>query len=192
MKDERPVYILKIRPEPGVDHIRALRLWLRRGLRIFGLRCVGITPSEEETTMVDARKYAAKYVKPDNVRDSPIQTRIVNVFEEERYGRLMLELETGSQFGLNDGNTNTLIKAWGHDTDVWIGLELALELGTYKDWREEPPTEKETVKVRAISPAKTVAANGGTAAVSKPPLPPSRVATSNKSLKDDLSDDIPF
>ena len=52
---------------------------------------------------MDARKYASKYVKPDNVRDGPIQTRIVNVFESEQYGRLTLELETGSQFGLNDG-----------------------------------------------------------------------------------------
>jgi hypothetical protein len=46
---------------------------------------------------MDARKYASKYIKPDNVRDEPIQTRIINVFEDERYGRLMLELETGSQ-----------------------------------------------------------------------------------------------
>ena len=99
--------------------------------------------------MVDARKYASKYVKPDNVRDGPIHTRIISIFEEERYGRLMLELETGSQFTLNDGNTNALIKAWGHDTDAWIGKELVLELGHWKDWRDDPPTEKETVKVRA-------------------------------------------
>jgi hypothetical protein len=138
--------------------------------------------------MVDARKYASKYVKPDNVRDEPIQTRVVNVFEEERYGRLTLELETGSQFSLNDGNTNTLIKAWGHNTDTWIGLELALELGTYKDWREDPPAEKETVRVRAISPAKT-AQNGGTPE-SKPPLPPSRVAAA--AAHDEMSDEIPF
>ena len=46
---------------------------------------------------MDARKYASKHVKPDNVRDGPIQTRIVNVFEDERYGRLTLELETGSR-----------------------------------------------------------------------------------------------
>jgi hypothetical protein len=134
---------------------------------------------------MDARKYASKYVKPDNVRDGPIQTRIVNVFEEERFGRLVLELETGSQFALNEGNTNALIKSWGHDTDCWIGLELALELGTYKDWNDDPPTEKETVKVRAISPAKN-AQNGGTE--SKPPLPPSRTAAS----RDDMEDEIPF
>jgi hypothetical protein len=134
--------------------------------------------------MVDARKYASKYVKPDNVRDGPIQTRILNVFEDERYSRLMLELETGSQFALNDGNTNSLIKAWGHDTDTWIGRELQLELGTYMDWRADPPEEKETVRVRAVSPAKTA---DGSVPASKP-LPPSRVATSSK----DMDDSIPF
>jgi hypothetical protein len=189
MKDERTIYLLMVRPEPGVDDIRALRAWLKIGLRTFGLRCVGITPRKEEEKAMDARKYASKYVKPDNVRDGPIQTRIVNVFEEERYGRLMLELETGSQFALNDGNTNVLIKAWGHDTDGWIGLELALELGTYQDWKTDPPTEKETVKVRAVSPAPNTTQNGS--APASKPLPPSRAAPS-KSLKDDLSDEIPF
>jgi hypothetical protein len=137
---------------------------------------------------MDARKYASKYVKPDNVRDGPIQTRVVNVFEHERYSQLVLELETGSQFTLNDGNTNVLIKAWGADTDNWIGLELALELGFYKDWRADPPEDKETVRVRAVSPAKTADAQNGSVPASKP-LPPSRVTPS---LKDDLSDDIPF
>jgi len=99
---------------------------------------------------------------------------------------LTLELESGSQFTLNDGNTNTLIKAWGHDTDTWIGLELALELGTYKDWRADPPEEKETVRVRAISPSPS--AQNGSAPTSKP-LPPSRVATSSR---DDMDDLIPF
>ena len=136
--------------------------------------------------MVDARKYASKFVKPDNVRDGPIITRIIRIFEDERYNRLTLELETGSQFGLNDGNTIALIKAWGSETDAWIGLELALELGTYMDWKTEPPVEKETVKVRGVSPA-TAAPNGSTPA-SKPPLPPSMVT----STKANMDDEIPF
>jgi hypothetical protein len=138
--------------------------------------------------MVDARKFAPKRVAPDNVRDGPISTRIVNAFEDERYGNLTLELETGSQFRLNEGNTNTLIKAWGHNTDDWIGKELELFLDTYKDWRADPPEEKETVRVRAISPAKTAEAQNGSVPTSKP-LPPSRVTSSPK---DDLSDEIPF
>jgi hypothetical protein len=138
---------------------------------------------------MDARKYASKYVKPDNVRDGPIQTRIINVFEDERYGRLTLELETGSQFGLNESNTNTLITAWGHETNEWIGQELELSLGTYKDWRADPVVDKETVKVRAISPAKTTAA-GNSGTPSKPPLPPSIKSAAPRA--DDMDDSIPF
>jgi hypothetical protein len=138
---------------------------------------------------MDARQYASKNVRPDNVRDAPIQARIVNVFVEDRYGRLSLELETGAEFALNDGNNNALIKAWGHDTDNWIGLEVELYLGTYKDWRADPPEEKETVRVRAISPGKASAQNGG-APASKPSLPP-RTATTGGG-RGDMDDDIPF
>jgi hypothetical protein len=42
--------------------------------------------------------------------------------------------------------------------------------------------------MRAISPAKKAEAQNGSVPANKP-LPPSRVATT---LKDDLSDDIPF
>jgi hypothetical protein len=91
---------------------------------------------------MDMRQYASTYIKPDNVRDGPIRTRIVNVFESERLGRPVLELETGSQFTLNDGNTNVLINAWGHNSDDWIGQEVELALGTYKDWRSDPVVDK--------------------------------------------------
>ena len=30
----------------------------------------------------------------------------------------------------------------------WIGQELELSLGTYKDWKTDPPVDKETVKVQ--------------------------------------------
>jgi hypothetical protein len=132
--------------------------------------------------MVDARKYALKFIKPDNVREESIQTRILAVFESERYGNLVLELENGSQFNLYEGNNSILIKAWGPETDGWIGKELILELGTYKDWRANPPEDKETVRVRAV-----LSGNGSTPAASKP-LPPSRLTTS----EEDLNDMIPF
>jgi hypothetical protein len=138
---------------------------------------------------MDARQYASKKVRPDNVRDAPIQARIVNVFIEDQYGRLCLELETGAEFPLNDGNNKVLINAWGHDTDGWIGLEVELYLGTWKDWRADPPEEKETVKVRAISPARTAAQNGSTP--TGKPLPPSRTAAAAAGNRD-MDDDIPF
>jgi hypothetical protein len=140
---------------------------------------------------MDMREFASKYIKPDHVRDGPIQSRVVSVFKDERYGRPTLELENGSLFTLNDGNFNTLMKAWGHNSDDWIGQELIFELGTYKDWKSDPPEEKETVKVRAISPAKTAVAQNGGAPTSRP-LPPSRVVTPPASKNDDMNDDIPF
>lgn len=139
---------------------------------------------------MDMREFASKYIKPDHVRDGPIQSRVVSVFKDERYGRPTLELENGSLFGLNDGNFNTLMKAWGHNSYDWISQELILELGTYKDWKSDPPEEKETVKARAISPAKTAVQNGG--APASRPLPPSRVVTPPASKNDDMNDDIPF
>jgi hypothetical protein len=183
----RPIFVLRVRAEEGIDEIRALRAWLKIGLRTFGLRCVGIHKSKQQRRLtMDMREYASTYIKPDHVRDGPIQTRIVNVFVSEQYDRPVLELETGSQFTLNDGNTNTLIKAWGHNSDDWIGKELELLLGTWKDWRSDPPEDKETVKVRAISPAKTETGNSG--APNKPPLPASRTA----SRPEDIDDAIPF
>ena len=132
---------------------------------------------------MDMRKYASKYVKPDQVRDGPIHTRIISVFEDERTARPVLELENGSQCTLNETNNNTLIKAFGHDSELWRGQEIALELGTYKDWRSDPPEEKETVRVRAVAPTQPAAQNGPTST----PLPPSRLPP-----RDDMNDEIPF
>ena len=40
--DTRPVYLLKLRAEPGVDPVRALRAGLKRLLRVHRLRCIGL------------------------------------------------------------------------------------------------------------------------------------------------------
>jgi hypothetical protein len=37
---ERPLFALKLRPEPGVDGTRALRRFLKVALRSFRLRCI--------------------------------------------------------------------------------------------------------------------------------------------------------
>jgi hypothetical protein len=137
---------------------------------------------------MDMRDFASKKITPNQVRDEPIQTRIVSVLRNEQYDRPVLELETGCQFTLNATNVNTLMKAFGWESNNWIGQEIVLELGTYKDWRADPPEDKETVRVRAVSPAKTVEAQNGSASTNKP-LPPSRVVTSRK---DDLDDEIPW
>jgi len=139
---------------------------------------------------MDARKYASKFVKPDNVRDGPIVTRIVSCFEDERYGNLVLELETGSQFTLYSNNASVLIKSYGAETDAWIGMEIELSLDTYRDWKSD--ADKETVRVRPASPGTNTPSGNGSAPAARP-LPPSRTMTGAKtSLADDLSDEVPF
>lgn len=78
-----------------------------------------------------------------------------------------------------------MIQVWGHESNDWIGQEIELLLGSYKDWRSDPVVDKETVRVRAISPAK--AGNSGIPA-SKPPLPVSKTAA----RPEDMDDAIPF
>ena len=37
---DRPVFVLRLRPEPYIDPIRALRHALKRLLRSYGMRCL--------------------------------------------------------------------------------------------------------------------------------------------------------
>jgi hypothetical protein len=45
---ERPVFVLELRPEPGVDAVLALRALLKITLRRFGLRCIAARENIEE------------------------------------------------------------------------------------------------------------------------------------------------
>jgi len=44
----RLMFALRVRAEPGVDAVRSLRAWLKRGLRDYGLRCVRIQQVNDE------------------------------------------------------------------------------------------------------------------------------------------------
>ena len=53
MNPRRPIFVLRLRPEPRIDTIRALRAALKVLLLRHGLRCVSLTeestPNEQET-----------------------------------------------------------------------------------------------------------------------------------------------
>jgi hypothetical protein len=44
----RPVFVLKLRPLPGVDPIRALRWVLKRLLRDHGFRCISVSKEQQQ------------------------------------------------------------------------------------------------------------------------------------------------
>jgi hypothetical protein len=179
------MFVLRVRPEPGVDAIRNLRGWLKQGFRSFGLRCLSVEETHSEGEMkMDMRKFTAGPIKPDDVRDGPRTDKILHIYEHDKYKQPVLELESGDTFILNATNGKILSKAWGFESDGWKGQELEFSLGHYKDWNTYPPEEKETVRVKAISPAKEKTQNGGGAVVPVPKsFPPQR---------DAMDDEIPF
>jgi hypothetical protein len=140
-------------------------------------------------SIMDMRKFATGFIKPDDVRDGPLQDRIIGVFESEKFQRPVLELASGNQFTVNNTNCAILNKAWGWNSEDWLDQELEFTLGHYKDWREDK--ECETVVVRPISPRKASAPGAG--------IKPSAdkggakaIPTPKPSVANDLNDDMPF
>jgi hypothetical protein len=72
--NERSIFTLRIRAEEGVDEIRALRAWLKRGLRDFGLVCVGAYQEQERGGREMPINYAdAEDQRPDLIPDGVYQ-----------------------------------------------------------------------------------------------------------------------
>jgi hypothetical protein len=179
----RPIFKLRVRAEPSIDVVRSLRAWLKVGLRTFGLRCVSIEEvKQQESDTMDMRKYSSGFIKPDDVRDGPLQAHIINVFISEKYDRPVLELDTGDQFTVNATNNRMLCKAYGPNSEDWRGHVVEFSLDHYKDRKTDPPEEKETVALKAISPREGAAGNGGSQRIDPAKLP----------APSEMNDEIPF
>jgi len=109
---------------------------------------------------MDMRKYSAGVIRPEDLYDGPRVEKIINIFEHEKHGCVVLEFESGDQFYCWNNYARVLNKAWGYDSNDWLGQELELSRGHYTDKKADPPTEKETIAVRAISSRKA-GNNGG-------------------------------
>lgn len=149
-----------------------------------------IVPVQQDDRKGDSDMDMSKYnsgglIKSDDIRDGPLQERIGCIYEDEKYGRPVLEFENGDKFRLNITNNRILCKAWGRNSDDWIGLDLELSIGTYKDWNTDPVEEKETVIVKAISVRDPTRGNGSpeTTQATSRPRPPTH---------DEMNDEIPF
>jgi hypothetical protein len=179
----RPIFKLQVRPEPGIDGIHSLRAWLKIGLRVFGLRCVAIEEVKQvkqENTMADMRKYTSGFITSDDVREAPIEARIVSVYISDKHQVPVLELDNGDQFIAWPNNGRKLARAYGFDDAVWIGHLIRLEFDTYTNKDGET---KETVKLTPISSRDSNAGNGTPQRVDPAKLPPPL-------CKDDLDDEI--
>jgi hypothetical protein len=93
------------------------------------------------------RKYSGEhFVKIDDVRSAPIQGQIVEV-KEGKYDKADLVFESGDVLSLNATNTQILIRAYGTNSDYWVGKMVEMFLGKAK----YNGTYNDSVLVRAIS-----------------------------------------
>jgi hypothetical protein len=183
----RPVFALRVQAEPGIDAVRSLRRWLKRGLRDFGLRCVSIEQLTEESEMADMRQYAGGIITADEVRNGPIIARIISVHINEKHQVPVLELDTGDAFWAWPFNARKLAQAYGYNSDDWLGHQIQLELGT--PYTDKNGVTKDSVDLTPISSRDGNSKDGGPQRVDPAKLP---APMKKHTVKEDLDDEIPF
>ncbi|UPK35553.1 hypothetical protein IVB18_47745 [Bradyrhizobium sp. 186] len=78
---------------------------------------------------MDMRKYASEhFLKLDDVREGPLTLRIALV-RDGSYDKPDVVFESGEVLSLNATNLRTLIRAFGPDSDDWIGKDVEAALG---------------------------------------------------------------
>ena len=175
------MFALRVQAEPGVHVFRALRAWLKIGLRTFGLRCVSIEEVNQENKTMDMRKYASGVIMPEDLRNGPRQERIINVYISQKHDVPVLVFESGDELFAWPNIARVLGRAYGFkDEKDWVGHVVKLSLGTYTD--KKTGEEKDTIILEAVS-SRDGSDNGEPQRVDPAKLP---------KLSDDLSDEMPF
>jgi hypothetical protein len=96
---------------------------------------------------MDMRKFSGEhFVKVADVKDGPIQGQIA-VVKEGKYDKANIVLESGDVLSLNATNSQTLMRAYGTDSDYWIGKQIELFLGVI----QYQGSDHEAVLVRPVS-----------------------------------------
>jgi len=60
--NDQPVFVVRLRPQPNVDPIKALRWFLRSALRRYGLLCIEAYEEPAQTPAPGATKQANKSI----------------------------------------------------------------------------------------------------------------------------------
>jgi hypothetical protein len=121
---------------------------------------------------MDMKKYSsAHFIKVTDVRDGPIEAQIAAV-REGKYDKPDLVFENGDMLSLNATNNKILMRAYGADSDYWLGKTIKMFLGEVEYQRKM----QEAVLVQPISPS----------------LKDTKAANANRATDQDPSDEIPF
>jgi hypothetical protein len=79
---------------------------------------------------MDMSKFTGEpYLKVDDVRNGPLRMTITMV-KSGSFNRPELIFSNGNVLSLNVSNTRILTKAFGPDSDRWIGCEIDLQFGS--------------------------------------------------------------
>src|SRR5262245_5182397 len=81
---------------------------------------------------MDMSKYAsAAFIKPVDLEGGP-QIKKISAIEEGKFGKPNLIFDDGTLLSLNGTNVNTLMRAFGWDSEDWIDQQIELRAGTLK------------------------------------------------------------
>jgi hypothetical protein len=108
----------------------------------------GSNARAERIKIMDMRKYATEhFVNTDDVRDNPIEDQIA-VVKDGKYDKPNVVFESGDVLSLNATNRKTLVRAYGNESDLWIGKMIRMFLGMI----EYQGSDHEAVLIEPISP----------------------------------------
>ena len=126
---------------------------------------------------MDASRFAGSgFLGLDDVKDGPIRAEI-DAVEEGGYKKLVLTFTNGLRFSLNITNTTEMIKAFGSETNDWLGECVELHEGEAPYQDKMVPSVRVTPLMRAAGEEK------------KPPKPKPK---GENGKRGDLDDEIPF
>ncbi|WFU37595.1 hypothetical protein QA640_24315 [Bradyrhizobium sp. CB82] len=131
---------------------------------------------EAKGNRMDMKKYAGgQFIKVDDVRDGPLQMQIAQI-RDGKFDKPEAVFATGEVLGLNTTNCRALVRAYGRNSDEWVGKVIELSLGAV-DFQGKPT---DSVIVKPISP----------------PISPAEKVAAAKAMKasdrNDMDDEIPY
>jgi hypothetical protein len=98
--------------------------------------------------MVDMSKYmGGRFLKAADIEE-PFRAKIEAIEIGEKFDKPEAILDDGSVLSLNATNCGRLGRAYGANSDDWLGKEVELSVGTV-DYQGQPT---ETILVKPISP----------------------------------------
>jgi hypothetical protein len=185
------MFMLCVRARPNIDAIKALRGWLKSGLRNFGLCCVSIEEVESKQHRRPAmaisinERYGSTFLTAQDVEDGELTLRISYLeLDADVKGKIKDVLHFASDdrsLILNPTNGRQIARLHGDNPDHWPGKWITLFYDPDVQYQDQ---KVGGVRVRNTVPATPAGGNG--------PLPDPPPQREQPKRRDDFDDSIPF